>query len=163
MADVLEGKVLINGTDIWTEYGAFLAEEKRGGMDNLTEILKASKVKEYVGVDLREEAGKRYADALNVMNEERDVTLHFAIMADTKADWLTKYMNFIRMLKYGNNGWLSIRFTDLKYARYNTLTTLTLRMFYQDCAMVKPLTYLWNEGKHAARFKVRFREPLPLY
>ena len=38
MDKILGGLVLMNGTDIWTEYGVFLAEEKRGGMDNLTAI-----------------------------------------------------------------------------------------------------------------------------
>lgn len=163
MADVLQGKVLINGTDIWTEYGAFLTEEKRGGIDNLTEILKASKVKSHVGVDLREQSGTNYADALTVMNEERDVTLHFAIIADTQAEWLTRYGNFIHLLKHGDHGWLSIKLTDLKYARNGTLTPLTLRVFYVDCVMMKPLTYLWKEGVHAARLKVRFKEPEPKF
>lgn len=28
MTKILEGQVLINGTDIWKEYGVFLTEEK---------------------------------------------------------------------------------------------------------------------------------------
>ena len=30
MDAILGGKALINGTDIWTEYGVFLAEKRRG-------------------------------------------------------------------------------------------------------------------------------------
>lgn len=31
MAHILEGQVLVNGIDIWNEYGVFLTEEKKGG------------------------------------------------------------------------------------------------------------------------------------
>ncbi len=39
MEKILGGLVLVNGTDIWSTYGVFLVEDKRGGMDNLTAIL----------------------------------------------------------------------------------------------------------------------------
>ena len=35
MGNILSGLVLVNGTDIWTEYGVFLVEDRRGGMENL--------------------------------------------------------------------------------------------------------------------------------
>ena len=31
MGNILSGLVLVNGTDIWTEYGVFLVEDRRGG------------------------------------------------------------------------------------------------------------------------------------
>ena len=34
MGNILSGLVLVNGTDIWTEYGVFLVEDRRGGMEN---------------------------------------------------------------------------------------------------------------------------------
>ncbi len=46
MGNILSGLVLVNGTDIWTEYGVFLVEDRRGGMDNLTAILTPSKDEE---------------------------------------------------------------------------------------------------------------------
>ena len=39
MGNILSGLVVVNGTDIWTEYGVFLVEDRRGGMENLTAIL----------------------------------------------------------------------------------------------------------------------------
>ena len=45
MEKILGGLVLVNGTDIWSTYGVFLVEDKRGGMDNLTAILTPSKTK----------------------------------------------------------------------------------------------------------------------
>ena len=39
MDAILGGKVLVNGTDIWTEYGVFLCEKKRGDRNNLKAIM----------------------------------------------------------------------------------------------------------------------------
>ncbi len=153
MAHVLKGLVYINGVDIWQRYGVFLTEEKKGGRENLTAILTPSKVKEHVGVNIRELDGKKYSQQLTVTNQERDVTLHFAQYAQTRDAWLQNYMDFIQFLKAGNNGWLSVRFTELD---------LTLRMFYVESSAYRALTYLWKEGVQASRYKVRFREPEPI-
>lgn len=153
MAHVLKGLVYINGVDIWQRYGVFLTEEKKGGRENLTAILTPSKVKEHVGVNIRELDGKKYSQHLTVTNQERDVTLHFAQYAQTRDAWLQNYMDFVQFLKTGDNGWLSVRFTELD---------LTLRMFYVDSSTYRALTYLWKEGVQASRYKVRFREPEPI-
>ena len=145
--------VLINGTDIWQRYGVFLTEERQGGRENLTAIMTASKVKDHVGVDIREQNGKRYSQSLVVRNQERDVTLHFAQYASTKSVWLQNYMAFIQFLKTGNSGWLNIEFTEL---------SLMLRVFYVESTAYRPLTYLWKEGVQASRYKVKFREPNPI-
>lgn len=55
MDTIIGGLFLVNGIDVWTEYGVFLTEEKRGGCDNLKAILAASKTKEHTAVDIREE------------------------------------------------------------------------------------------------------------
>lgn len=153
MAHILEGQVLVNGTDIWKTYGVFLTEEKRGGKENLNAILAASKVKGHVGVDFRERNGKKYSETLVTANEERDVTLHFAQYASNRNEWLTRYRDFIQFLKEGDGGWLSVRFPDLD---------LTLRMFFMSSSGFRSLTYLWKEGVQAGRYKVTFREPDPI-
>lgn len=153
MDKILSGLVLVNGIDIWQRYGVFLTEEKKGGRDNLTAIMTASKVKEHVGVDLREANGRKYSATLAVRNQERDVTLHFAQYAASKDAWLRNYMDFIGFLKEGEDGWLNISFTELG---------LTLRMFYVESSAYHPLTYLWKEGVQASRYKVKFREPEPV-
>ncbi len=152
--EALEGLVTINGTDIWKEYGAFLTEEKKGGRENLTAIMTPAKAKSHVGVNIRENNGTKYSSKLDVKSEERDVTLHFAIFAPTKEEWLVRYRAFITMLKQGEDGWLTFVFPSLD---------LTMRMFYLNCPGYKPLTYLWHEGAHASRFKVTFREPEPSF
>ena len=113
MADILGGLVLVNGTDIWTEYGVFLVEDRRGGMDNLSAILTPSKTKKETAVDIREEDGEKYSAVLTPRNEARDVTLHFALYNKTKEGWLRKYFAFINFLKKGKDGWLDIAFPQL--------------------------------------------------
>ena len=153
MDRILGGLVLINNVDIWVRYGAFLTEKKKGGKDNLKAILRASKVKAHVGVNVREENGRKYSSSLTVVNDERDVTLHFALFADSQSEWWQKYRDFINFIKQGDKGWLNVKFADLG---------LTLRMFYLDSTEPEPLTYLWREGKQASRFKIKFKEPNPI-
>lgn len=153
MEKILSGLVLMNGTDIWTEYGAFLCEDKRGEMSNLTAILTPSKAKTDVAVDFREANGEKYSDVLTPRNEARDVTLSFALYAETKAQWTARYMAFVNFLKQGKDGWLSVEFPQLG---------LTLRLKYSETTSFTPLTYLWTEGVHAGKFRVKFREPEPV-
>lgn len=148
----LKGLLIINGTDVWTEFGAFLVEEKKGGRENLTAILTPAKAKSHVGVNIREHNGSKYSAKLDTRSEERDVTLHFALFAETRERWLERYRAFIGFLKGGRDGWLEFYFPELE---------LRMRMFYVEATTFKPLTYLWKEGVQASRFKVRFREPEP--
>ncbi len=57
-----------------------------------------------MGVNIRERDGSRYSAKLDVRDEERDVTLHFAIFAPTVAEWLERYRAFIAMLKQERMG-----------------------------------------------------------
>ena len=141
MDAILGGKVLINGTDIWKVYGAFLVEKKRGDRNNLKAIMAPAKTKTHVAVDIREEDGEKYSSALDVRNQARDVKLYFALYADTRDEWLSRYKAFISFLKQGEDGWLDIRFPE--------------------SSDYEPLTYLWQAGKQASRFYVTFREPKP--
>ena len=104
-------------------------------------------------MDIREHDGKKYSRRLVPANAERDITLHFAQYAKTRTQWLTNYMAFIRFLKTGKDGWLTITFTELN---------LTLKAFYMDCSAYRSLTYLWKEGVQASRYKGKFREPEPI-
>lgn len=113
MDNILGNKVLVNGTDIWKVFGAFLVEKKRGDRNNLKAIMAPSKTKTHVAVDIREENGERYSSVLNVKNQARDVKLYFAIYADTRKTWLSQYREFISYLKQGDDGWLDIFFLTL--------------------------------------------------
>lgn len=153
MNGILGGQVIINGVDIWEEYGVFLTEDKRGDLTNLSSILTPSKPKAHTGVDIRERSGKSYSTRLDVANEERSVTLYFAQYATTKSTWLRKYADFIAFLKEGQDGWLQIEFPGL---------SLSMRVFCSSFSGYKPLTYLWREGVQASKYKVTFTEPNPI-
>jgi len=154
MSDILSGQLLINGTDVWTQYGVFLTEKQQGGRENLTALLQPSAIKDHVGVDLSDTNGKKYSSTLEVTNQERDFTLHFAQYAATKSDWISQYKDFIAFLKAGKNGtgWLTMKFPAL---------SLTLKVFYLEGGTFEPLTYLWKEGVQASRYKIKFKEPQP--
>lgn len=152
--EALKKLVIINGTDIWTQFGAFLTEEKKGGKENLTALLTASKVKGHVAVNIREENGAKYSDELTVRNEPRNIQLHFCLVADTKDKWMDQYSKFISFLKQGNKGWLEMSFSELN---------LKMRVFFVENGSFTPLTYIWKEGVHASRFKVTFCEPVPSF
>ena len=150
--NILGGKVLINGTDIWKSYGAFLVEKKSGGRENLKAIMAPAKTKTHVAVDIREEEGEKYSATLEVKNQARDVKLYFAIYAATQAAWLTQYKAFIAFLKAGTSGWLDIYFPDIE---------TTLHVYYKESSSYEQLSHLWEEGVQASRFYVTFREPQP--
>lgn len=154
MSDILSGQLMINGVDVWTEYGVFLTEKQAGGRENLTSLLQASATKEHVGVSLSDSNGKKYSSTLEVTNDEREFTLTFAQYALTKAGWLNQYKSFISFLKAGKNGtgWLEMKFPSLG---------MTFKVFYLDGSSFEPLTYLWKEGVQASRYKIRFKEPQP--
>ncbi|MBQ7413818.1 MAG: hypothetical protein IJV09_00090 [Prevotella sp.] len=154
MDSILSGLVMVNNTDIWISYGAFLMEDRKGGLDNISAILTPSRTKEHTAVNIREENGEKHSSSLVVANEPRDVVLHFAIYATTKAQWMQRYTAFVRFLKTGADGWLSFNFPSLG---------LTMRMYYVEIQdKFKPLTYLWKEGVHAGHFRIKFREPDPI-
>lgn len=155
MDKIVGGLVTVNGVDIWEDYGVFLVEEKRGNMENLTAILTPSEAKADTAVDIREEHGEKYSATLTPRNKARDVTLHFALIETTRAGWLKKYAAFVNFLKAGDGGWLDMTLTQLD---------LTLHLKYASCTTFKPLTCLWVDGlqHYASRFKVKFREPVPI-
>lgn len=154
MSEILSGLFFINDVDVWTRYGVFLTESREGGRDNQAAIMAASKLKEHTAVNIREENGEKYSKKLAVANEARDVTLLFALYAPTRADWLKKYRDFISFLKTGSDGWLTLRFPQLG---------LEMKVFYKECSNFKPLTWLFKEGVQASSFKVKFREPEPIF
>ena len=111
--NILENQVLLNGKDIWTEYHVFLREEKAGEQNNLEALLTPAKMKAHVAVAFREEDGEKYSDRLLPRSEARDIKLHFAIMADSKAQFLQRYRRFVQALKTGNDGWLVWTFPNI--------------------------------------------------
>ncbi len=86
--DILKGLLLINGVDVFVDYGAFLAEEKAGDTKNYSALLKPPSAKPHTAVSFREKDGEKLPDALLPAWEARDVTLQFAIIAADRAQFL---------------------------------------------------------------------------
>lgn len=125
MEDILVGLLFINEVDVYKTYSAYLVEDKEGGHTNYNELLKPPAMKAYTVVSFREQDGENLPDVLPAPRfEARDVTLYFAIIATTKADWMAKYIAFVTMLK---SGWLNIRLPQLNK---------TYKMYYKDYTKV---------------------------
>ena len=93
---------------------------------------------------------EKLPDALLPAWEARDVTLQFAIIAADRAQFLSRYSSFLKFLKAGNKGWLTINPPELGRS---------YRMYYKDCTDYTQLTDFG--GEVIAKFSVKFREPVP--
>lgn len=152
--EIMEGLVFLDGMDIWKEYHAFLREDREGEEENLAALLTPGKMKQHVAVNIREEDGEKYSSKLIQKTEARDITLHFAIMADNKADFLLRYSRFVKYLKTGKNGWLIWNFPSLG---------LEMKTFCKEFPAYESLTNLWVESEHCGALKVTLREPTPSF
>lgn len=101
-------------------------------------------------MSFREKDGEKLPDALLPAWEARDVTLQFAIIAADRAQFLSRYSSFLKFLKAGNKGWLTINPPELGRS---------YRMYYKDCTDYTQLTDFG--GEVIAKFSVKFREPVP--
>jgi hypothetical protein len=146
--EILEGLLLINETDVYIEYGAFLTEDKAEDNTNYAALLRPAAMKPYVAVSFREENGEKLPEQLLPRSEARDVTLQFAIVAGNATAFKTKYRAFVAFLK---SGWLNIQLPELNE---------TFKMYFVSCTDYEQLTTI-STTTVAAKFKVKFREPVP--
>lgn len=142
------GFLLINGTDAWTEYGAFLGETEEGGHVNMDALLRMPKAKDITTVDFRERVGVELPQKPNVKLGSIERTLQFFLRGNSKDDRLDKYQ---RMMTLITSGMLAIAVKN--YRTYN--------MVYQDM----PADPEWYESYEGDRFyvlfSVKFMEPQP--
>lgn len=152
---ILSGQVFVNNVDLWDGYKVFLREERKGGHENLNALFAPAKMKAHVAVNIREQEGEDLGDLLDMKSEGRDITLHFAILAGSASEFVSRYRNFIRFLKTGDKGWLLFRFPSLG---------LEMRMYADQWPNgFTAISNLWLEGEQCGAFKVKFREPIPSF
>ncbi len=145
----LTGYMTINGKDAWTEYHAFLYEEKREDNYCFGELLKPLEMKEYITVDFRERNGEELPDELpSPRYKARDVTLFFAVYASTLADYQTKRAALMEALR---SGWVNLKVKEISG---------TYRFYYKGTTDAKIITDAIN-GNAIGCWKVKFREPKP--
>jgi len=147
---ILKGLLYINGIDVYDSFGAYLTEDAPDKFTNYSELLSPPRTKPYIAVDFREDDGEKLPDQLPAPAfEARDVTLYFAITADTPIAFMNQYSAFVNFLKAG---WLNIRLPELNK---------DFKMYYRECGGYEQLTPV--DGYVAARFKVKLREPVPQF
>lgn len=147
---VLQGLLLINGVDIYTQFGAVLSEDKDGDHTNYSALMKPASMKPHIAVSFREDDGEKLPEQLTPRSEARDVTLQFAIMAENAAVFLQKYAAFVQFLK---SGWLNVSLPELNK---------TFRMYCVSVTDYEQLTAM-EDSTVASKFKVKFREPNPAF
>lgn len=144
----LTGFLTINGTDVWTEYGAFLGETEEGGHVNMDALLRMPSAKDITTVDFRERVGVELPLNPDVKLNSIERTLQFFLRGTSVTDRLEKYQ---RMMTLITSGMLAIAVKN--YRTYN--------MVYQDM----PADPSWYESYEGDRFyvlfSVKFMEPQP--
>ena len=143
-----EGKLYINHLEAYATYGVFLANDRGGTYDNLSALMTPPPVKKYTTVDYRERDGEE-VDVTLPRYEARDVSLRFAMVAESELDFRTRYKAFVDVLRSGT---LNVRVTE---------TGKTYRLYYQSCPGMVMRTRLRTTGRLAAMWTVKFREPKP--
>ncbi|NDW13184.1 hypothetical protein D0T50_09785 [Bacteroides sp. 214] len=145
--EVLKDLLKIGADDAYDMYGVFLTEREAGGHSNYDALLMPPKMKPYTAVNYRDEDGERLPEELIPRYEARDVTLHFALLADSKAEWIERYDAFLERMKAG---WVELTLTELNK---------TYRLYVKEFGSYEQLTPL--NGKIVSRFSINFREPQP--
>lgn len=144
----LTGYLTINGTDVWTEYGAFLGETEEGGHVNMDALLRMPSAKDITTVDFRERVGVELPLNPDVKLNSIERTLQFFLRGTSVTDRLEKYQ---RMMTLITSGMLSISVKNYR----------TYKMVYQDM----PADPSWYESYEGDRFyvlfSVKFMEPQP--
>lgn len=144
------GYMTLNGKDAWTEYSAFLCEDKPEDNFNFGELLKPLEMKDYTVVDFRERDGEDLPDELPTpCYKARDVTLYLAVYASSLAECSTLRKNLMKALR---TGWLNLKVKEL---------AVTHKLYYKSATEAKIATDV-IDGRTIARFKVKFREPKPV-
>lgn len=154
MNSSLSGKLLINGVDAFNVYGAFLSADRRGEYRNLSALLKPPAMKPYVAISFREQNGETLPDVLPTPAfEARDIDLQFVIVASSAGEYLQKYAAFVGALRTGRDGWLELKVPELP--------DKTFRVYYKSATECTQLTPI-SDGMVAGKFKIKFREPIPM-
>lgn len=97
----LTGFLTINGTDAWTEYGAFLGETEEGGHVNMDALLRMPSAKDITTVDFRERVGVELPLNPDVKLNSIERTLQFWLRGTSVTDRLDKYQRMMTLITSG--------------------------------------------------------------
>lgn len=146
----LTGYMIINGKDAWTEYSAFLCEDRPEDSTNVAELLKPPEMKEYTAVDFRECNGEELPEALSdPCYKARDLTLYLSVYALSLPECEAKRLALMKMLM---QGWVILQVKGI---------STEYRLYYKSATSADILTDAFD-GTAVARWKIKFREPKPV-
>lgn len=146
--NILTGLLTINGTDVWTEYKAFLAEKDNAHL-NMDALLRLPKVKDITTVDFRERDGVDLPANVNIKLKSIERTLQFAILASSEAERFTLYKSFLEKIRSGK---LEMVVKDYR----------TYMMIYQEMPS-DPEWYQAHDKEHYITiFQIKFLDYAPV-
>ncbi len=145
----LTGYMTVNGKDAWTEYSAFLCEDRREDNFNFSELLKPLEMKGYTAVDFRERNGEELPEVLpSPCCKARDVTLYFAIYASSPEECETRRTALMKVMY---SGWVNLQVKG---------RTSAYKFYYKSSSDFDTVTDV-SGGIVVERWKMKFREPKP--
>ena len=146
----LTGYMVINGKDAWTEYSAFLCEDRPEDSTNVSELLKPPEMKEYTAVDFRERNGEELPEQLPLpCCKARALTLYLAVCASSLPECEAKRLTLMKILM---QGWVILQVKGI---------STEYRLYYKSATSADILTDAFD-GSTVARWKIKFREPKPV-
>lgn len=148
MNNILTGLLTINGTDIWTQYKAFLAEKDNAHL-NMDALLRLPKVKDITTVDFRERDGVELPSNVNIKLKSIERTLQFAIIADYEIERFNNYKAFLEFIKSGK---LEVRVKN--YRSYKFL--------YQDMPSDPEWYISYDKHQYITIFQIKFLDYAPV-
>lgn len=146
--NILTGLLTINGTDVWTQYKAFLAEKDNAHL-NMDALLRLPKVKDITTVDFRERDGVDLPANVTIKLKSIERTLQFAIIASSEAERFTLYKSFLEKIRSGKLEMV------VKYYR-------TYSMIYQEMPSDPEWYQAYDKEHYITVFQVKFLDYAPV-
>lgn len=146
--NILTGLLTINGTDIWTQYKAFLAEKDNAHL-NMDALLRLPKVKDITTVDFRERDGVDLPANVNIKLKSIERTLQFAIIASSEAERFTLYKSFLEKIRSGK---LEMVVKDYR----------TYMMIYQEMPSDPEWYQAYDKEHYITVFQIKFLDYAPV-
>lgn len=146
--NILTGLLTINGTDIWTQYKAFLAEKDNAHL-NMDALLRLPKVKDITTVDFRERDGVDLPANVNIKLKSIERTLQFAIIASSEAERFTLYKSFLEKIRSGK---LEMVVKDYR----------TYMMIYQEMPSDPEWYQAYDKEHYITIFQIKFLDYAPV-
>ena len=146
--NILTGLLTINGTDIWTQYKAFLAEKDNAHL-NMDALLRLPKVKDITTVDFRERDGVNLPANVNIKLQSIERTLQFAIIASSEAERFTLYKSFLEKIRSGK---LEMVVKDYR----------TYMMIYQEMPSDPEWYQAYDKEHYITIFQIKFLDYAPV-